>query len=347
MILSLLPSTSMVARTPADQLIKRLKKLNRLGVMIGHQDDPVYGRQWKWEEGRSDVKGVCGDYPALMGFDLGELEIGRDRNLDGVNFDRMRKEIIAQHERGGVVTISWHPRNPVTGESAWDPSGKAVTAILPGGERNTLFQGWLTMVANFIRSLRTTDGKQVPVIFRPWHEMSGGWFWWGSESCTPEEYRKLYCYTVDQLQQNHHCKNIVWAYSPNTGVDSFEAYYPGDDYVDVVGTDIYDFDHNNLKFQKAVRKGLQMVEAFAKKHNKIPAFTETGAQTLPDPTWFTGVLWPVLKEFNMSYVLFWRNAWDNKKELYMSYPGHATEDDFKKFYELKPTLFVEDIKRVR
>lgn len=58
-------------KTPAQQLIKRLVKLQKKGVMVGHQDDPVYGTTWKWDKGRSDVKDVCGEYPAVMGFELG------------------------------------------------------------------------------------------------------------------------------------------------------------------------------------------------------------------------------------------------------------------------------------
>ena len=81
------------------------------GIMLGHQDSPVYGTTWKWDEGKSDVLLVAGDYPAVMGFDLGKLELDSKENLDGVPFDRMRKEILAQYERGGIVTLSWHPWN--------------------------------------------------------------------------------------------------------------------------------------------------------------------------------------------------------------------------------------------
>ena len=59
--------------TPASQLLGRLKKLQKRGIMLGHQDDPVYGTTWKWDEGKSDVLLITGDYPAVMGFDLGKL----------------------------------------------------------------------------------------------------------------------------------------------------------------------------------------------------------------------------------------------------------------------------------
>ena len=66
---------------------------------------------------------------------------------------------------------------------------------------NEIFDLWLNRVAKFLLSLKTGDGKPIPVIFRPWHEISGGWFWWGKDSCAPEEYQKLYRRTIDFLRQ--------------------------------------------------------------------------------------------------------------------------------------------------
>ena len=127
------------SKTPAGQLKTRLQKLLNKGIMLGHQDDPVYGTTWKWDEGKSDVLLTTGDYPAVMGFDLGKIELDSKENLDGVPFDRMRKEILAQHKRGGIVTLSWHPWNPATGENAWDPKGDAVAAVLDGGAQQQKF----------------------------------------------------------------------------------------------------------------------------------------------------------------------------------------------------------------
>ena len=172
-------------KTPAEQLKNRLQKILNKGIMLGHQDDPVYGTTWKWDLGKSDVLLTTGDYPAVMGFDLGKIELDSKENLDGVPFDRMRQEIIAQYKRGGIVTLSWHPWNPATGENAWDPKGDAVAAVLDGGVQQQKFDCWLKKVSDFILSLKTNDGKLIPVIFRPWHEMNGGWFWWGANSCTP------------------------------------------------------------------------------------------------------------------------------------------------------------------
>ena len=78
---------------PREQLLHRLRALQEQGCMFGHQDDPFYGINWAYEPNRSDVLETCGDYPAVMGFDLGGIEMGDSKNLDSVPFDRMRSEM--------------------------------------------------------------------------------------------------------------------------------------------------------------------------------------------------------------------------------------------------------------
>lgn len=350
LVIGILVSTGMMAgepSTPASQLIARLKKIQKKGMMIGHQDDPVYGHNWKWDKGRSDVKEVCGDYPAVMGFELGGIELGHKENIDHVPFDRMRQEIISQYKRGGVITLSWHPSNPVTGKNAWDPSGNAVKEILPGGFQYQKFEIWLKIIAGFFNLLKTPEGKTIPVIFRPWHEMGGNWFWWGSQGTTPEEYKKLYILTYHRLTDLYKCNNLVWAFSPNSGIDHYMKYYPGNHYVDLLGIDLYDFDHNNAVYEKNLRHDLGMLQCLGRQQGKLIALTETGAQTLPDSTWFTQVFWPVAKKYPICYSLFWRNAWDNPKELYIAAPGLSVEKDFKVFAEDKKTLFDKDIENIK
>ena len=234
--------------TPREALLSRLNALQQQGCMFGHQDDPFYGIGWEYEDGRSDVLETCGDWPAVMGFDLGGIEMGDSKNLDSVPFDCIRQQIIRHHQRGGIITISWHPRNPLTTMehpgtwpegSAWEATDSTVTAILPGGERHELFMTWLERVRTFLLSLRTDEDEPVPFIFRPWHENNGAWFWWGNTHCTPEEYRVLYAMTQDYICTNHTNPTnndglkdaIVWSYSPNLDgnmtEEKFLQWYPG------------------------------------------------------------------------------------------------------------------------
>ncbi len=121
---------------------------------------------------RSDVKDVTGDYPAVTGFELGRIELDHTVNLDSVPFDKMRGFIQDAYQHGSVITISWHLNNPLTGKTAWDPSPKeTVSSILPGGEKNALYNSWLDKVAAFFQSLKGDKGEYIPIIFRPFHEI--------------------------------------------------------------------------------------------------------------------------------------------------------------------------------
>lgn len=113
-------------------LYRNLFRIADEGVMFGHQDDALYGHDWKYEEGRSDVRECCGDYPAVFGWELGGLETGADRSIDDVPFAEITRLLCAAYGRGAVNTVSWHPQNPESGASAWDgKTATAVSSILP------------------------------------------------------------------------------------------------------------------------------------------------------------------------------------------------------------------------
>ena len=98
----------------SNTLLENIKLSAEKGYMLGHHDATIYGIGWENEEGRSDVKSVCGDYPAVISFDLGHIEHKSEKNLDNVSFEKIRKEIINQYKRGGLISLSWHLDKPVT-----------------------------------------------------------------------------------------------------------------------------------------------------------------------------------------------------------------------------------------
>ena len=327
-----------------EALLSRLKGLTARGIMFGHQDDPFYGLGWQWDRGRSDVLEVCGDYPAVMGFELGGIEMGDAKSLDSVPFVRMREELLAQVRRGGIATISWHPRNPLTGGTAWDnKEPNTVRSILPGGSQHQKFQQWMQRLSNFLRSLKDEHGQPVPVIFRPWHENSGGWFWWGKGLCTPQEYKALWNCLQDKLLADG-LTNIVWSWSPNFGMkDDDMDTYPGDDRVDIIGLDAYQQSSDDGAFISTLNKDLTMLCEFAKKSGRLVALTECGYQNLPDPTWWTRVLKPQIEKYPLSYFLVWRNY--NEKHYFAPAPSTKDAPDFRKMVEDERILMLKDIEK--
>jgi len=331
--------------TPKDQLVHRLFSYAEAGVIAyGHQDDLSYGHAWRvtdWENDpleRSDVKDVSGHYPMVLGFDLGGIELADSCNLDGVPFGLIRKAALKHIERGGIVTFSWHPRNPLTGGDAWDVSSdQVVRSVLKGGDKYADFLLWLRRAADFIESL----GPETPVIFRPWHENTGSWFWWGEKLCSADEYRELYRHTWLYLTQERKLTNILWCYSPGGPIPPqvFLQRYPGDEFVDILGTDIYEFvgpdglEESRVRFAGQVREMLTTLNSLATEHHKLMCLSETGLEGLPDPLWWTEGLYPAIRDFPVSYVLTWRNAHDKPGHFYAPWKGFEGAADFKEFSE--------------
>lgn len=325
-----------------EALLQRLRSLRTNGIMFGHQDDPFYGLGWKWDRGRSDVLAVAGDYPAVMGFELGGIEMGDAKSLDSVPFVRIREELLAHVRRGGIATISWHPRNPLTGGTAWDnKNANTVRSILPGGDQHQKFQTWMLRLSCFLRSLKDEQGRPVPFIFRPWHENSGGWFWWGKGLCTAEEYKTLWNCLQDRLLADG-LTNIVWSWSPNYGLkaDDLDS-YPGDDRVDIIGLDAYQQSKDEQSFIRTLNKDLATLCEFAKGTDHLVALTECGYQNLPDPTWWTRVLKPQIEKFPLSYFLVWRNA--DHRQYFAPAPSTKDAPDFRKMVEDKKILMLKEI----
>lgn len=339
------------AQTPADALLDRLSGLVEDGkIMFGHQDDLMYGHSWRLADDAaeytlSDVFATCGQYPAVYGLDLGGIEMSWDANLDRNLFEHMRKSVVAHYGRGGVTTFSWHPRNPLTGGDAWDvTSDQVVASILPGGEKHDYFMGWLSNAADFLESLKTEDGEMIPVIFRPWHEHTGSWFWWGQKLCTAEQYKALWKMTYDYMMKERGLTNLLWAYSPGAGgldADVFAERYPGDDMVDMVGFDCYQYGSDE-QYVANMKNALDVTEAFAREHGKLMAVTETGYEGIKKRQWWTEVLYPAIKDYPVSYVLTWRNACDDNMQhhFYAPFPGQESAEDFKAFASLPQMMFL-------
>lgn len=337
------------AASPAETLRQRLHALADSGVVaFGHHDDTAYGLTWRAEPGRSDVKEVVGDYPAIMNWDLGLIEWGCALELDSVSFDLIRREAAAQAARGGINSFSWHPRNPVTSGDSWDTAGGDIVAQMTtdGTALNDTLRTWLNRAADFIASLKDAEGNAIPVVFRPWHEHTGNWFWWGAANTTPESFKALWRMTR-KVFDDRGIDNVLWAYSPDkcASPEEYIERYPGDEYIDIMGADVYHFggEAGIDTYRQRVAITLSAAIAEAKARGKIAAFTETGCEGLPVTDWYTRVLLPLLREHRVAYVTVWRNADNKPGHFYAPYPGHPAAEAFKAFHDDPLTVFATEM----
>ena len=335
-------------------LFINLHKLSKDHILFGHQHATEYGHGWYGEENRSDVKSVTGSHPAVIGVDFLGLSGRPDAEIQKTKKE-LQKTIADTYNRGGVITISWHFNNPVSNTNFyWNDStaSPAVKHIIPGGSHHEKYRMILKTVADLATNTKGKDGKLVPMIFRPYHEFDGDWFWWGRAHCSIDEFKSLWRFTVTYLRDSLNVHNFIYAFSPDNRFfteQQFLERYAGDEWVDMVGLDNYgDWGRDGRYNLEMGIKKLKIVSDYALKAGKLAAFTETGLESIPNTTWWTETLLKSLKKekLQLSYVLVWRNDSKSPTHYYAPFPGHVSEPDFIKFYNDPYTLFENDLKNI-
>ncbi|GAB1416792.1 glycosyl hydrolase [Paludibacter sp.] len=330
-------------------LLSNLWKIQSQGFMFGHHDDLWYGRTWYNEQNRSDTKDVCGDYPAVFSFDL--AEIMDDRYLSEANSIRRRVAIEA-YDRGEVLMACCHLNNPLTGGDAWDNTKtNVVSSVLSDDNQvNQKFKVWLDRLADFANNLKGTDGKLIPIIFRPFHEHTQSWSWWGNSCTSEEEFIRLWRFTISYLKDTKGVHNLLYAISPQIDSVKDKEYFlyrwPGNDYVDFLGIDSY----HGLN-PSTLTSNLSTLSTLSREIKKPCGITETGVEgiqrnNMPETDYWTKqILAPASGQF-ISMIVMWRNKYDPKetgKHFFSVFKGHPSENDFIKMYNSQLTFFSNDL----
>ena len=350
-------------------------------VLFGHQNDVSRSVGTKDELG--DVHDVTGSVSGIFGIDslalFGSEAGGTDAKSaleNSINYSKKAAE------NGAIVTLSAHMPNFTSakikdnGDGTYDffdcnfneskdLSGDSLKKILPGGEKNKVFTAYLDTIATYANKLQESN---IPVIFRPLHENTGGWFWWGTGN-TAESYKSLYAYTRDYLEsQGVH--NMLYVYSPNGPLETEAEYmsrYPGDAYVDILAFDYYnDFNtypaESDTSFFDHLDQTCGVVSAVAKQHNKLAAISETGVRVMkkdgsdnegllvknnPVSEAKSGVNWyqkvnDIAKENDMPYYMVWANFSDTNFYVPYKYSdtmGQEMINDFISYYNNEDSVF--------
>jgi mannan endo-1,4-beta-mannosidase len=223
----------------AVQLLKYIYSISGKNTLAGQHCNPLVGSTRLVVAER-----MTGHYPALFGQDFGFDAPG---TWDGINFrQQIVDEAIRRHSEGFIITLMWHAVRPFEDEPVTfhdSIQGKISDQqwrdlITPGTNLNERWKSQVDVIASFLKQLKYAG---VPVLWRPYHEMNGDWFWWGKKP-GDNGYKKLYRMLYDRLVNFHGLNNLIWVYNCNevrAGVDPYETYYPGDDVVDILATDVY------------------------------------------------------------------------------------------------------------
>ncbi len=330
-------------------LFYNLKRLAKTKTAIGQQD--AFTGFYKDAGGDSDIKKNTGFDPAVLGSDFIFITDKNNNNQADNWFYQQEQKVIVDtkvaYAKGIINTFSWHLREPNKEDSFYasdmtsEQKATAFRSILPGGANNEWYKKKLDKVASVFSNLKGSNGELIPVIFRPFHEFDGSWFWWGADFCTPDEYKKAYQFTVDYLKNTKGVHNILYAFSPDNSYTTETNYlsrYPGDKYVDIIGMDNYgDFNNQGQIGSDKANSKLKILSDYAKAKVKIAALTETGYRvTTSTPAitdWFSTLLYSALtkNDIQISYVMFWNN---NADGYYVPNGTVSNTADFKT-YSLK------------
>ncbi len=370
-------------------------------VIFGHENDTWHKAGAKGDGfTTSDTADVTGSISGMTGIDTLSLtgnefsasryndEIANEIDVTGqsqaeANVEAAAKLTNRDIQDGAIVTLSAHmPNFSLVKENAdfnastdatyakydfsgYTPNvltGNVANQIMPGGQYNEVYNAYLDMVADYASQVNG------PVLFRPFHECTGSWFWWGAAFCDAQTYRNIFRYTVTYLRDEKGIDNFLYVYGPGSEAANEEEYgvrYPGDDYVDMVGFDMYNTDPpaDNSAWLNSLKAQLNLVEAFAQKHGKLVAVTETGVASSytaegdkttvlkrsgnENKDWYNEVL-ETIYDSDASFLLLWAN-WGERDGFYTPYVksynengtmhGHEMMDNFMSFFNDGRTIF--------
>jgi len=343
-------------------LFYNLKILSKTGFAVGQQD--AFSGFYNNAGGMSDIKKTTGNDPALLGSDFMFIT---DKSNDGQASNWFYQQEVAiinnvkkAYGLGMINIFCWHLREPYNENSFYvsdmtaTEKANAFKSILPGGANHNWYKLKLDKVASVFNNLKGTGGELIPVIFRPFHEFDGSWFWWGANFCTEEEFKTAFKFTVEYLRDTKGVRNVLYSFGPDNSYDTQAKYvsrYPGDTYVDVLGIDNYwDLRSGAGQAGSALANiKMKVVSDLAKTKVKIAAMTETGYQVTPTTPaitgWFSNYLYSALTDngTEVAFVMFWNNGGTG---YYTPPPSGTNVTDFIDFTNKPKALLQNEIPKI-
>jgi mannan endo-1,4-beta-mannosidase len=217
----------------ADSLYNLLKSLYGKVIISGQ-----YGGSTEL----NTIENISGKTPAMRGFDLIDYSPSRvERGASSAESENA----MAWNDQRGIVTFCWHWNAP---KDLVDEPGKewwrgfytdATTFDLSIAMNDASSQEYSLLIRDIDAiavQLQKLEDAGIPVLWRPLHEAEGTWFWWGAKG--PDACKWLWKLLFDRLVNYHHLNNLIWVWTSTSNPSALE-WYPGDEFVDMIGADIY------------------------------------------------------------------------------------------------------------
>ena len=280
------------------------------------------------QEELAHIEEVTGKQPALLGFEL----LSYSPNINYLDTDEECMIEVEQNfgtlkkawewaDKKGLITFTWHWFSPLGGRSkaffSYNTDFDAGKAVIEGTPENRALLSDMDMMAGLLRPF---CDKHVPILWRPFHEGDGNWFWWGAKG--PEPLKKLWRLMYERYTKVHHLNNLIWVWNSPVA-----ECYPGDDVVDIISRDMYPPEHEHTSRTEMYRNLVKITE-----QKKIVLIGETG--TLPDAKAIVdeGIGWSTYMTWSRDFCLTERfNTNEVLREMYNS-PYAVTKDKLPTLY---------------
>lgn len=211
-------------------------------ISAQHHNESLIAHPERYEQDRDRILQATGKVPMIWGGDM-----GWDR-------ETVVNKAVEEYEKGHIITLMWHSQRPTDeGPTIFKeqcqgefPDEQWQELVTPGTE---IYNNWLAKIDEVAGYLQLLKDKNIPVLWRPYHEMNGEWFWWGDRK-GENGFTKLWKMMYDRYVNYHHLDNLIWVWNANgprntpDNAYDYALYFPGMDYVDILATDIY---HNDWK----------------------------------------------------------------------------------------------------
>lgn len=288
-------------------VLKYLAEVSGKGIIIGQHT------KTKKQEELTYIKEVTGKQPALCGFEL--LAYSPNINYEKSGPDCLKEveenkntleEAYQWAEKKGLITFTWHWFSPIGGADksfyAANTGFDATKAVIPGTPENNAL---ISDMDHMARLLKGFQEKHIPILWRPFHEADGTWFWWGAHGSATA--KQLYRLMYDRYTNYHRLDNLIWVWN-SPRIDG----YVGDDVCDVISRDMYPPAHCHTDQMSAYAELVQIT-----KEKKIAAIAEIGTIPSVPELSRSKVPWAWYMTWCTEHVT--SEKYTDKEELYRSY----------------------------
>lgn len=274
------------------------------------------------------IKKTTGKTPAVLGLDFIEYTPSR---VENGSTGRATDYAIDFWNDGGIVTFCWHwnaPSKYLTGQwfsGFYTDSTNINLAKIMNGEDTEGYELLMKDVDAIAAQLLALEEGGVPILWRPLHEASGGWFWWGASGA--DAYKQLYILLYDKLTKEYGLDNLIWVWN---GQDA--EWYPGDEYVDIIGEDIYP---GERVYTSQASSYLNAAKNYSKE-TKLVYLTENGCLFDPDLARRDGAMWGMWCTWQREFVA-------KDTSIFTLSEQYTEESMVIKVYEDKDVITREDL----